>query len=53
MVSIGFMLESTLVNSVAFAGGNFLFSLANKDGSTEEIKRHDKAMEELNQKRDE
>jgi len=38
MASIGFMVGSALVNVVAFTGGNFLFSLANRNGSMEEIK---------------
>jgi len=53
MASIGFMVGSALVNALAFTGGNFLFSLANKNGSMEEIKRHNKAMEELSKKREE
>jgi len=53
MESIRLMVGSALVNAVAFTGENFLFSLANKNGSMEEIKRHNKAMEELGQKRDE
>jgi len=48
MASIGFMVGSALVN-----GGNFIFSLANRNGSMEEIKRHNKAMEELSKKREE
>jgi len=52
MASIGFMVGSALVNVLAFTGGNFIFSLANKHGSMDEIKRHIKAMEELSKKRD-
>jgi len=47
MASIGFMVGSALVNALAFTGGNFIFSLADKHGSMDEIKRHNKAMEEL------
>jgi len=53
MASVGFMVGSALVNAFAFTDGNFLFSLANKNGSIKEIKRHNKAMEELSHKRDE
>jgi len=44
------MVGSALVNAFAFTGGNFLFSLTNKNAFIEEIKRHNKAMEELSQK---
>jgi len=50
MVSIGFMVGSALVNALPFTGGNFIFSLANKHGSMDEVKRHNKAMEELSKK---
>jgi len=40
MANIGFMVGSALVNALAFTGGNFVFSLANKHGSMEEINRH-------------
>jgi len=53
MASIGFMVGSALVNALAFTGGNFIFSLANKHGSMDKVKRHNKAMEELSKKRDE
>jgi len=53
MASIGFMVGSALVNAIGFTGGNFLFSLANKTGSSEEIKIHNKIMEELTKKREE
>jgi len=53
MASIGFMVGSALVNVLAFTGGNLIFSLANKHGSTDELKRHNKAMEELSKKRGE
>jgi len=53
MASIGFIFGSALVNALAFTGGNFIFSLANKNGSMEEMERHNKAMEELSHKRDE
>jgi len=42
-----------VVNALEFTGGNFIFSLANKHGSMDEIKRHNKAIEELSKKRDE
>jgi len=53
MASIGFMVGLALVNAIDFTGGNFLFSLANRNGYTEEIKRHNKAMEELSKTREE
>jgi len=53
MASIGFMVGSALVNALAITGGNFIFSLANKHGSMDEVKIHNKAMEELSKKRDE
>jgi len=39
MASIGFMVRSALDNALAFTGGNFLFSLANKHGSMDEVKK--------------
>jgi len=50
---IGFMVGSALGNALAFTGGNFIFSLANKHGFMDKIKRHNKAMEQLSKKRDE
>jgi len=52
MASIGFMVGSALVNASVFTGGNYIFSLPNKHGSMDEVKRHNKAMEELSKKRD-
>jgi len=52
MASIGFMVGSALVNALAFTGGNFLFSLANRKRSMEETKRHNKAMNGLNNNMD-
>jgi len=53
MANIWFMVGSALVTALAFTGGNSIFSLANKHGSMDEIKRHNKAMEDLSKKRDE
>jgi len=53
MASIGFMVGSVFVNALAFTGVNFIFSLANKHGSMDKVKRHNKTMEELSKKRDE
>jgi len=47
------MVGGALVNALSFTGGNYLFSLANNNGSMEKIKRHIKVMEELSHKRDE
>jgi len=53
MANIGFMVGLALVNALAFTGGNFIFSLANKHRFMDEVKRHNKAMEELSKKRNE
>ena len=42
------MLGGAIVNSIAFTGGNYLFSLADKNGAREEAKRHNAAIEKLN-----
>jgi len=53
MASVGFMVGSALVNALVFTGRNLLFYLGNKHESMDEVKRHNKAMEELSKKRDE
>ena len=44
MASIGFLIGGALINALAFSGSNFLFSSLSK-----ERKRHDKAIEDLQQ----
>ena len=41
------LVGGALVNSLAFSGSNFLFSLLRNKGVDEERKRHDKAVENL------
>ena len=47
MASIGFLIERALVNALAFAGSNYLFSSISKESIDRERKRHDKAIEDL------
>ena len=47
MASIGFLIGGALINSVAFAGSNFLFSRLSRESIDTERKRHDKAIEDL------
>ena len=46
------MKGGAVVNSLAFSGSNFGFSLLNKSKALEETKRHNAAMEKLQQARD-
>ena len=48
MASIAIMVVGAVVNSLAFAGGNYLFSKIDKNGAQEEAKRHNAALEKLN-----
>ena len=48
MATIAMMIGGAIVNAVAFTGGNYLFSMANKSGAQEEAKRHNAAIEKLN-----
>ena len=52
MASIAMMVGGAVVNALAFSGSNYLFSKLNRHDSTEEIKRHNAAMEELTKARD-
>ena len=47
MASIGFLIRGALVNALAFAGSNYLFSSLSKESIDREQKRHDKAIEDL------
>ena len=49
MASIGFLIGGTLINALAFSGSNFLFSSLSKESIDKERKRHDKAIEDLQQ----
>ena len=49
MASIGFLLGGALINALAFSGSNFLFSSLSKESIDKERKRHDKAIEDLQQ----
>ena len=48
MASVGFLIGGALINALAFSGSNFLFSSLSKESiDKERIKRHDKAIEDL------
>ena len=49
MVSIGFLIAGAIVNALAFSGSNFLFSSLSKESIEKERKRHDKAIEDMQQ----
>ena len=49
MASIGFLIGGALINALAFSGSNFLFSSLSKESIDKEGKRHDKAIEDLQQ----
>ena len=49
MASIRFLIGGALVNDLAFTGSNFLFSSLSKESIYKERKRHDKAIEDLQQ----
>ena len=49
MASIGFLIGGALINVLAFSGTNFLFSSLSKESIDKERKRHDKAIEDLQQ----
>ena len=48
MASVLMMVGGAIVNAVAFTGGNYLFSMVDKNGAQEEMKRHNAAIEKLN-----
>jgi hypothetical protein len=41
------MVGGAIINSIAFTGGNYLFSLMDKNGAQQEAKRHNAAMEKF------
>ena len=49
MASIGFLIGGALVNALVFTGSNYLFSSLSKESIDKEQKRHDKAIEDLQQ----
>ena len=49
MASIGFLIGGALINALAFSGSNFLLSSLSKESIDKERKRHDKAIENLQQ----
>ena len=49
MTSIGFQIGGALINALAFSGTNFLFSSLSKESIDKEQKRHDKALEDMQQ----
>jgi hypothetical protein len=49
MASVVMMVAGAVVNAVAFTGGNYLFSMMDKNGAQEEAKRHNAAIEKLNE----
>ena len=49
MASIGFLIGGALVNALAFTGSDYLFSSLSKESIDKERKRHDKAIEDLEQ----
>ena len=49
MASVGFLIGGALINALAFSGSNFLFSGLSKESIYKERKRHDKAIEDLQQ----
>ena len=51
MASGVMMVAGTVLNAVAFTGGNFLFSQFDKSRAQEEAKRHNAAMEKVNKER--
>ena len=47
MASIAMLVGGALVNTLAFSGSNYLFTMLRSSGVDEERKRHDKAIEQL------
>ena len=45
--AVGMMIGSAVANAVAFIGGNAIYGLVRKQGASEEVERHNRAMEEL------
>ena len=49
MASVAMLVGGALVNALAFSGSNYLFSMLRSSGVDEERKRHDEAIEQLQQ----
>ena len=49
MASIGIMIGGVIINALAFSGSKFLFSSLSKKSIEKERKRHDKAIEDMQQ----
>ena len=49
MASFGFLIGGAIINALAFSGSNFLFSTLSKNSIDKERKRHDKAIEDMQQ----
>ena len=49
MASIGFLIRGVIINALAFSGSNFFFSSLSKESIDKEQKRHDEAIEDLQQ----
>ena len=47
MASVAMLVGGALVNTIAFSGSNWLFSMLKSSGLDEERKRHDKAVKLL------
>lgn len=47
------MIGGAIINSIAFTGGNYLFSMMDKNGARDEAKRHNAAIEKLNEEQTE
>ena len=49
MASVGFLIGGAVISALAFSGSNFLFSSLSKESIDRKRKRHDKAIEDLQQ----
>ena len=49
MASIGIMIGEAIINALAFSGSNFLLSSLSKESIDKERKRHEKAIEDMQQ----
>ena len=49
MASIGIMIGEAIINALAFSASNFLLSSLSKESIDKERKRHDKAIENMQQ----
>ena len=49
MASIGIMIGGAIINALAFSRSNFLFSSFSKESIDKERKRHDEAIEDMQQ----